>query len=70
MRRAFLFAASTGFSGFSSLNGAVTLDGAPVQWTDTDTLSSSIGSFNVAADVTALVKPKVDAAAAGGSRSR
>jgi hypothetical protein len=65
VRKAFLFAASTGGTGYEPVDGDVTLDGSPVAWNPADTMSNSIGSVNVAADVTALVKAKVDAALAG-----
>ena len=62
-RRAFLASASTGFSGFKVPNGVVTIDGAGVNW-DISTLSS-ISSWNHWAEVTSLVKAKIDAAPAG-----
>jgi MYXO-CTERM domain-containing protein len=63
VRRAFLGSASTGFSGFKVPNGGVTLDGVGVNW-DISTLSS-ISSWNHWAEVTSLVKSKIDAAPAG-----
>jgi hypothetical protein len=65
VKKAFMFAASTGLSNFTPPDGEVTIDGAPVSWNPADTLASSISSVNVAADVTALVGPKIDAAPAG-----
>jgi uncharacterized repeat protein (TIGR01451 family) len=63
--KAFLFAASTGFSGYTPQNGDVTLDGNPITWDPANTISNGISSVNAESDVTALVKPKVDAAPAG-----
>jgi uncharacterized repeat protein (TIGR01451 family) len=63
VRSAFMAAASTGFSERALADGDVTIDGAGVTW-DIDT-PSAIGSNNHWADVTSLVKPKLDAAAAG-----
>jgi lysophospholipase L1-like esterase len=64
VRGAYLAAASTGFSARFLFDGDVKIDGMDVLWS-TSTPSSSIQSFNHWADVTALVKPKVDAAPAG-----
>lgn len=63
VRRAFLASASTGFSGFKIPDGTVSLDGTPITW-DVSTLSS-ISSWNHWAEVTSIVKPVVDSAAAG-----
>ena len=63
VRRAFLAAATTGFSGRKLNNGEVSLDGAGVAWQISTT--SSISSWNHWAEVTSLVKPKIDAAPAG-----
>ncbi len=66
VRGAYLAAASTGFSNYTLVDGDVTVDGTPVAWdTTVSPVSSSIGSSNSWADVTSLVKPKLDAAAAG-----
>lgn len=65
VRKAYLFAASTGFSGYTPANGDLTLNGSPVNWLAGTIVASSIASFNAAADVTAIVKPVVDAAPAG-----
>jgi len=65
VRQALLFAASTGFTGYVPVNGDVTLDGSPVSWDSAHTISNSISSTNVLADVTSIVKPKLDAAPAG-----
>jgi hypothetical protein len=64
VRKAFLFAATLP-GPYTPVDGDVTLDGSPVAWDSANTISSSIGSINVESDVTALVKPKVDAAPAG-----
>jgi GDSL-like Lipase/Acylhydrolase family/RTX calcium-binding nonapeptide repeat (4 copies) len=61
LRRATLFVASTGFSG--PAQGSVMLDGDEVGLGDG--VPSYIGSMNYMADVTALVRAKVDAAPPG-----
>jgi hypothetical protein len=63
VRRAFVAAASTGFSGRKLVAGDVTLDGAGFPWQISTT--SNISSWNHWAEVTALVKPKLDSAPAG-----
>ena len=63
VRRAFVAAASAGFSGRKLANGDVTLDGVGFAWQIST--PSSISSWNHWAEVTSLVKPKIDAAAAG-----
>lgn len=63
VRKAFMAAASTGFRRRVLVNGDVSIDGNPVNWDSV--IPNSISSFNAFADVTALVKPKIDAAAAG-----
>lgn len=63
VRSAYLAAATTGFSGVRLVAGNVTLDGAGFPWIYET--PSSISSWNYWADVTGIVKPKVDAAAAG-----
>ncbi|WFN34026.1 hypothetical protein L1S32_09245 [Methanogenium sp. S4BF] len=63
VRKAYLAAASKGFSGYKIPDGGVMIDGAPVTW-DLET-ASSISSWNYWADVTALVQGKIDAAPAG-----
>jgi PKD domain/Bacterial Ig-like domain (group 1) len=63
VRRAFLAAASTGFSQRLLLNGDVKINGANVNWSLTT--PSSVTSFNHWADVTSIVKPVVDAAPVG-----
>jgi len=65
VRKAYLFAASTGFSGYTPANGDVTLAGTPVNWNPANTISNGIGSVNAESDVTAIVKPLVDPAPAG-----
>jgi Ca2+-binding RTX toxin-like protein len=65
VRRAFLAAASTGFTGHSPVVGDVVLDGVPVSWDPSMTIPNSIASVNVWAEVTSLVKAKLDAAPAG-----
>jgi HYR domain len=63
VRRAFVGAASTGLSGRQLLDNDVSLDGTGIAWTIST--PSSISSWNHWAEVTDLVKPKIDAADAG-----
>ncbi len=63
VRGAYFAVASTGYTNYQIPDGNVTIDGTGINWDVS--LASSIFSYNYFADVTALVKPKVDAAAAG-----
>ena len=63
VRSAYLFAASTGFSGHTVVNGDVTLGGQVVMWDSV--IPSDIGSSNGWANVTSIVKPTLDAAPVG-----
>ncbi|HKG02362.1 MAG TPA: hypothetical protein VKB03_04225 [Conexibacter sp.] len=65
VERAFLLAASTGISGYTPPDGEVTIDDVAVAWDPAHTIPSSIGSVNVVADVTSLLKDKIDDAPAG-----
>jgi hypothetical protein len=65
VRKAFLFAASTGFTGYTPVDGDVTLNGTPITWDPTNTITNDIASVNVESDVTSVVQPIVDAAPAG-----
>lgn len=65
VRKAFLFAASTGGSQYQPVDGDVSLAGDDVTWDSDLTVASSIGSYNAASDVTSLLKPQLDAAPAG-----
>jgi hypothetical protein len=65
VRRAFVAAASTGFTGYEPQDGDITLDGLPITWTGSRTMTNGISSVNVWSDVTSLVKPKLDAASPG-----
>jgi len=65
VRGAYIAAASTGFSDYVLADGDVTIDNASVVWNVIPTTPSSIHSNNSFANVTALVKPKLDAAPAG-----
>jgi hypothetical protein len=65
VRKAYLFAASTGFSGYTPANGDITLNGTAVTWNPANTISNAIGSVNAESDVTSIVKPIVDPAPAG-----
>jgi len=64
VRRAFLIAASTGFSGYEIRDGDVRIDGIEVVWYQA--VPNSIRSWNALADVTALVKPRLDVSSAAG----
>ncbi|MCZ6765436.1 MAG: hypothetical protein O7D32_00750 [bacterium] len=64
VRRAFLVAASTGFSGYEIRDGDVSVDGTAVVWYQA--VPNSIRSWNALADVTALVKPRLDVSSAAG----
>lgn len=63
VRRAFLYAASTGFTGYQLSNGIVALNGHPVNWDAT--IANGIHSYNAEGEVTSIVKPLIDAAPAG-----
>jgi hypothetical protein len=63
VRKAFVLAASTGFSGRVLNHGDVTINGTPINW-DAQ-VAGAISNSNHLADVTAIVKPTVDAAAPG-----
>lgn len=63
VRKAYLAAATTGFTGFKLANGDITIDGVGVNWA-IETYSS-IMSWNYWAEVTSIVKSKIDAAPAG-----
>ena len=65
VRQAWMFAAGTATSGYTPVDGDITLDGKGVSWDPTHTISNAIGSGNVAGEVTSLVKQKIDAAPAG-----
>lgn len=65
VRNAYLIAASTGFSGYEPRDGDITIGGVPVSWDAARTMSNGIGSVNVLADVTSLVKQAIDSAGAG-----
>jgi hypothetical protein len=63
VRKAFLAAVSTGFSGYKLSNTDVRIDGQTVTWTNS--IASSTNSWNHWADVTSLVKTKINSAPAG-----
>jgi hypothetical protein len=63
VRSAYLAAVTTGFFNHQLVDGDVQIDGVDINW-DQET-PSSIQSWNYWADVTSLVKPKIDAAPAG-----
>jgi hypothetical protein len=61
--KAFLLAASTGFSGYNIPNGCITLGSSPISWDAT--VSSGIASYNHYADVTTLIASIINPAAPG-----
>lgn len=61
--RAFLVAASTGYTSATIPDGAMTVEGVPINWDAS--VPTSIFSNNYIADVTTIVKPVIDAAPAG-----
>ncbi len=63
--RAYLMAASTGFTDYEPQDGDVTIGGAPVAWEPARTMVNGIRSVNVWADVTSLLKGPIDAAPSG-----
>jgi len=66
VRKAYMAAATTGFmGGYTIPNGGITLDGASVIWDPSRTIPSSISSMNQWADVTELVRTKLNAAPVG-----
>lgn len=63
VRKAYLMLATTGSTSHELTAGDVQLAGSPVVWNES--LANSISSYNYWAEVTAIVKPIVDAAPAG-----
>ena len=63
VRRAFFTLATTGFWGYELLAGDVKIDGVDVIWSNS--IPSSISSFNYFSDITGMVSGKLDAAPAG-----
>jgi hypothetical protein len=63
VRKAYFAAATTGFTDHMLSPGDVKIDNVDVVW-GTE-IANSISSYNYFAEVTAMVKPKLDAAAAG-----
>ncbi len=63
VRKAYLLAATTGFTSYQLQTGDVKLQGNSVIWEKS--VASHINSYNYWADVTAIVKPVVNAAPAG-----
>ena len=63
VRKAFVLAASTGFSGRVLNNGDVGINGTPINW-DAQ-VPGAISNSNHRADVTSIVKPTIDAALPG-----
>ena len=65
VKAAYLFAASTGFSDYTPVDGDVTLNGNAVSWNAAETINNNISSVNVEADVTSIIAPIVNAASPG-----
>lgn len=65
VRRAFLAAASGGISNRIIANGDVQIDGSGVNWTIVEPALAAVQAYNHWAEVTSLVKTKIDAAPAG-----
>jgi hypothetical protein len=65
VKKAFLFAASTGGTDFNPPDEEVSINGSPVSWNPDYTVPSDINSVNVAADVTSLVRGTIEAAGPG-----
>jgi len=63
VRKAYMAAATTGFRNHKLVTGDIQIDGVGVAW-DVET-SSSISSWNYWADVTSIVKSKIDSAPIG-----
>jgi hypothetical protein len=63
VRKAYLVAATSGFSNTKLSSGDVSIDGVEITW-DIET-PSSISSYNYWADITSIVKSKIDTSAAG-----
>jgi hypothetical protein len=63
VRKAYFAAATTGFRNVKLSDGDIQIDGVGVTWAME--IASSISSWNYWADVTSMVKSKIDAAAAG-----
>lgn len=63
IRKAYLMAATTGFTGIRLNAGDVKIQGNDVVW-ETEIINS-ISSYNYWADITAIIKPMIDAAPAG-----
>src|SRR5262249_48559205 len=63
VRKAFVMAASTGFSGRVLANGDVAINGTPINWTSQ--VAGPINNSNHLADVTSIIKSGIDAAAPG-----
>ena len=63
VKSAYMAAATTGWSSYQLLPGDIKIDGVDVVWTNK--ITNLIGSYNYWADVTSLVKAKINAAPAG-----
>ncbi|GEM_PF-4475047 len=63
VRKAFVLATSTGFSGRALANGDVSINGSPITWSSQ--AAGPISNFNHLADVTSIVKSAIDAASPG-----
>lgn len=65
VRRAYMAAASTGFSGYTIPAGNIKINGSDVAFTTTVPCSPAVGCVNHWAEVTNIVKPIVDGAQVG-----
>jgi hypothetical protein len=65
VRRAYMAAASTGYSGYTIAAGNIKINGADVAFPTTVPCSPAVGCLNHWAEVTNIVKPIVDGAPAG-----
>lgn len=65
VRAAFLMSVSNGGSHYQIPDGQVKLDGQPVNWDASVAAAGTVDSYNHRADVTALIKPALDAASPG-----
>ena len=64
VRKAYMTAATTGYSWYKLTAGDIEIDGTPVTWQIAD-FPSNINSYNYMGDVTSLVKSKIDSASPG-----
>ena len=63
VRKAFFLAATTGFTNYQLASDDIKLNGSVISWEKE--IANSISSYNYLADVTGIIKPKIDGAPAG-----